>query len=33
MNLLSVHVLKNGNAALFEKGDNLFAEAALVIFE
>ncbi len=33
MKLISVHVLKNGAASLFEKGDNMFAEEALVVFE
>ncbi len=33
MRILGVHVLKNGRAGVFEKGDNLFAEEALVVFE
>ncbi len=33
MNVLSVHVLKDGEAKLFVKGDNMFAEEALVVFE
>ncbi len=33
MKVLGVHVLKNGEARVFEKGDNLFAEEALVVFE
>ncbi len=33
MDVLSVHVLKDGEAKVFAKGDNLFAEEALVVFE
>jgi methionine biosynthesis protein MetW len=33
MKLLSIHVLEGGRSRLFEKGDNLYAEEALAIFE
>ena len=33
MKLIGVHVLKDGVAAPFSKGDNLYAEEAMVVFE
>ncbi len=33
MDLISIHVLKNGACAPFRHGDNLYAEEALVVFE
>ena len=33
MKLLDIHVLKDGAALPFEKGDNLYAEEAMVFFE
>lgn len=33
MNIIGTHVLKNGTSHLYQKGDNLYAEEAIVVFE